>query len=200
VILTPERVEKSKAWDLNLYEVLNRVFKTYSPELTNFAIYGMALYSSAIILKWKVDSLLLGDQRSRSRIERVERPGELYTKLEMPVRCGGFSTSIEDLLGALQRVLLWPSRPRSPAVVTPLDSVVLERRVADEFPEEIEALRRELEGMLGGDCEVLFSDVAVKLDKTWIVKRFLLLLILATQGYVELENVGDDIAIRRGSA
>jgi len=198
VLVNPEAIKKQKPWDLdlaNLLEVFSSIIK--SSESLNLRLCGSAIISSALIYRLKVETLFLFEKLriKREPIKSIEPP-----PFEMPFRYELYSTSLEDLISALERIIKEISteqrKEKHESLIEP--EPLLE---VDDFSLHIKELlsffRSNLLSVLEKEGEIFFSEYIHEMKLLEAIQSFVLLLFVATEGLVILEQVGDDIKIKR---
>ncbi|MCP8315818.1 MAG: hypothetical protein H3Z51_03005, partial [archaeon] len=119
---------------------------------------------------------------------------------EMPVRHELYSTSLEDLIKALERIIKEISaeqrKEKHESLIEP--EPLLE---VDDFSLHIKELisffRSNLLSALEKKGEIFFSEYVHEMKLLEAIQSFILLLFVATEGLIILEQVDDDIRIKR---
>ena len=198
VLVNPEAIKKQKPWDLdlaNLLETFSSIIK--SSESLNLRLCGSAIISSALIYRLKVETLFLFEKLriKREPIKSMEPP-----LFEMPFRHELYSTSLEDLISALERIIKEISveqrKEKHESLIEP--EPLLE---VDDFSLHIKELlsffRSNLLSVLEKKGEIFFSEYIHEMKLLEAIQSFVLLLFVATEGLIILEQVDDDIRIKR---
>jgi len=198
VLVNPEAIKKQKPWDLdlaNLLETFSSIIK--SSESLNLRLCGSAIVSSALIYRLKVETLFLFEKLriKREPVKSMEPP-----LFEMPFRHELYSTSLEDLISALERIIKEISaeqrKEKHESLIEP--EPLLE---VDDFSLHIKELisffRSNLLSALEKKGEIFFSEYVHEMKLLEAIQSFILLLFVATEGLIILEQVDDDIRIKR---
>jgi len=198
VLVNPEAIKKQKPWDLdlaNLLETFSSIIK--SSESLNLRLCGSAIISSALIYRLKVETLFLFEKLriKREPIKSMEPP-----LFEMPFRHELYSTSLEDLISALERIIKEISveqrKEKHESLIEP--EPLLE---VDDFSLHIKELlsffRSNLLSVLEKKGEIFFREYIHEMKLLEAIQSFILLLFVATEGLIILEQVDDDIRIKR---
>lgn len=198
VLVNPEAIKKQKPWDLDLASLLEAFSSIVkSSETLNLRLCGSAIVSSALIYRLKVETLFLFEKLKikREPVKSIEPP-----LFEMPFRHELYSTSLEDLILALERIIKEVSaeqrkeEPKSLIAPEPLIE-------ADDFSLHIKELlsffRSNLLSVLEKKSEIFFSEYVRGMKLLEAIQSFILLLFVAGEGLITLEQEGDDIKIKR---
>ncbi|MCP8304416.1 MAG: hypothetical protein H3Z50_02970 [archaeon] len=200
LLVNPEAIKKQKPWELdiaNLLEIFSSMIE--GSELLDLRLCGSAVISSALIYRLKVETLFLFEKlkvkRGRKPIKSLEPP-----TFEMPFRHELYSTSLDELISILERIIKKvvsepkKEEPKRLIEPEPLPEV-------DPFSLQIEALlssfRADLLSELKKKEEILFSEYVRGMQLLDAVRSFILLLFIATEGIITLEQVGEDIKVKR---
>ncbi|MCP8316243.1 MAG: hypothetical protein H3Z51_05185 [archaeon] len=198
VLVNPEAIKKQKPWDLdlaNLLETFSSIIK--SSESLNLRLCGSAIISSALIYRLKVETLFLFEKLriKREPVKSMEPP-----LFEMPFRHELYSTSLEDLISALERIIKEISveqrKEKHESLIEPEPLIEV-----DDFSLHIKELlsffRSNLLSVLEKKGEIFFSEYIHEMKLLEAIQSFILLLFVATEGLIILEQVDDDIRIKR---
>ncbi|MEM3437304.1 MAG: hypothetical protein QXP55_02055 [Nitrososphaerales archaeon] len=198
VLINPEAIKKQKPWDLdlvNLLETFSSIIK--SSENLNLRLCGSAIASSALIYRLKVETLFLFEKLKvkRETVKSMEPP-----LFDMPFRYELYSTSLEDLILALERIIKEISaeqkKGESKRIIEPEPLIE-----ADDFSLHIKELlsffKSNLFSILKEKGEILFSDYIHGMKLLEAIQSFILLLFVAAEGLVILEQEENDIKIKR---
>ncbi|HEX4921696.1 MAG TPA: hypothetical protein VFV92_13280, partial [Candidatus Bathyarchaeia archaeon] len=185
-----------KPWDINLTDLLNGLMKEMRGRgFIDFSISGTALLSSSILLRMKSELLLKLEEPPKPP---PERPTDYVPPpLAFPIRYQSTTTSLDEVLKGILEVLkaekLLPTglsqlASRTPAVFEQADDWFV------KIEEEIKAFYHQLlkANVPGGSLS--FIDLLGKGDVVQAVRMFIMLLFLAVEGKVglnQLEEFGD---------
>jgi segregation and condensation protein A len=184
------KASKISPWDIDIaYLVSSFLQKMYELGVIDFRVSGRALLSASIILKLKTEQLL----SINSDLELAEEEKELVLPpLEMPLRLTSRKVTLDELLVALERVLLQgeekankeKQREKTGTFVTPLvfelepDMINVERSIN-------ETLRRILE-ISSSQPTVKFTQLLSERSSKEVVKILLSCLHLANRGRIRI--------------
>jgi segregation and condensation protein A len=105
ILLNPNLALKHRPWDLNIQKLLEEFldFLKQKP-VTDMRLSGLALITSSLIYKLKVENLFYEEVRyARRRISELTEPVDV---LKMPFRLQPPVSDVADLIAALQSLLL----------------------------------------------------------------------------------------------
>lgn len=201
ILVNPDTIRRKKPWEIDLNELLDTFIRilveSRSPDLR---LCGSVALSSALIYRLKVETLFLFE---KIRIERqssnVMEPPQL---LFMPFRHETYTTSVQDLLYALDRTLqeiLSESRRKKikPQIMEPATSIEIDPHPAN-IMEALLVFKERLLTTLKAENEVIFGDYVQGLLLVEKVRAFILLLIVAMDGLIHIEQFGEDIKVTSG--
>jgi segregation and condensation protein A len=185
-----------KPWDINLTELLTGLMKEMRGRgFIDFSISGTALLSSAILLRMKSELLLKLEEPPKPP---PERPTDYVPPpLAFPIRYQSTTTSLDEVLKGILEVLkaekLLPTglsqlASRTPAVFEQADDWFV------KIEEEINAFYSQLLKADTPGGSLSFLDLLGEGDVVQAVRMFIMLLFLAVDGKVELnqlEEFGD---------
>ncbi|HEX4921600.1 MAG TPA: hypothetical protein VFV92_12780 [Candidatus Bathyarchaeia archaeon] len=185
-----------KPWDINLTDLLNGLMKEMRGRgFIDFSISGTALLSSSILLRMKSELLLKLEEPPKPP---PERPTDFVPPpLAFPIRYQSTTTSLDEVLKGILEVLkaekLLPTglsqlASRTPAVFEQADDWFV------KIEEEIKAFYHQLLKANAPGGSLSFIDLLGKGDVVQAVRMFIMLLFLAVEGKVglnQLEEFGD---------
>jgi segregation and condensation protein A len=195
ILVNPELIRKQKPWRVDIAYLLNLFLNLISKlESLDLRLCGSAALSSALIYRLKVETLFLIE-----RISEEKRPvdvGDIPFILSMPIRYELHTTSVEDLIAALQRLIEEITSRSEPTRPKPVS-----REPVVEIDQFINRLRESLEPFKASLLEVLksgpifFSELVKGKSVVEAARIFILLLFLASDGVVFLEQREEDLLI-----
>jgi segregation and condensation protein A len=195
ILVNPELIRKQKPWRVDIAYLLNLFLNFISKlESLDLRLCGSAALSSALIYRLKVETLFLIE-----RISEEKRPvdvGDIPFILSMPIRYELHTTSVEDLIAALQRLIEEITSRSEPTRPKPVS-----REPVVEIDQFINRLRESLEPFKASLLEVLksgpifFSELVKGKSVVEAARIFILLLFLASDGVVFLEQREEDLLI-----
>jgi|TARA_B100001013_G_C24513170_1_gene403836 segregation and condensation protein A len=202
LLVNPKTARRGKPWEIDISDLLTIFIDSISnkgnPDLR---LCGTAALSSALIYRFKVETLFYFEKLKieRPKIHRQGPPSVIV----LPFRYELYSTSIDDLINTLERIIEEASKQdaQKQNISELIDSEP--RLELDQFVVKIEELvkdfRQELVNQLHDVNEILFSELTKNKSILDRAKSFILLLFVAVEGLVILEQLDSDIIIKRGN-
>lgn len=200
-LVNPDFVRKHKPWDINISSLLDTLLSILKKsDSMDLRLCGSAAISSALIYRLKVESLFFFEKLriERKRGETPEPPGFL----ELPFRYELSATSIDDLmltLGKIIKEILSDSEKEKESRTIEIEPVPMVDSFSTRIKELLTFFRQNLLEMLRTKEEIFFSEYIKGYPIKEAVQSFILLLLVATESLVSLEQVGEDIKILKGS-
>jgi segregation and condensation protein A len=192
-----EELSKRKAWNVNVTELLKEFLSIYSVDKsTDLRLYGTVALSSSIIFRLQVESFFLFEKQSSTQIEREDLT--LPSIIEVPYRHESYSTSVEDLLTALERIIASASIARQkkeetlipiPSLELPIDPFIM------NINEALKEFKKKLTILMDKSHQISFRRMVNDLTIIEIVRHFILSLFVAQEGFADLKQANDDIII-----
>lgn len=182
------RLHKIYPWDVNIAYLLSSFLTEMKKRgYIDFAASGTALLSSSIILRLQSERILKLEEPPKPPQPQIQ--DYVPPPLQLPFRYELTSTTIQNLLTALEEVL------KSEKIQKPVKVIPIEAPPSDIFQEQdkifaeievkIMVLFEELKN-IGVEGLIPFSKVVLGKPKTEIVRIFILLIFLASKGFIEL--------------
>jgi segregation and condensation protein A len=202
LLLNPDGTKINKPWEVDLERLLTTFLDLITKsEFLDLRLCGSAALSSALIYRLKVETLFLLDKIKAARMQRIDISGEVPLLLEMPFRQEIYSTSINDLVSTLERILEDIIRGKRKQQESA--NLLLEPEFTfepDKFLNKISELVNEFRIRVLGEIRLrhtfLFSEFTSRSDALEKAQFFIFFLFLAMEGTVLLEQTeNDDIAI-----
>ena len=184
------RLHRIRPWDVNIASLLTLFLSEIkSRGFIDFSASGTALLSSAIIHRMKTEIVL--EMEEPPKPPPPPRPDEVVPPpLPLPLRFEYTSTSIEEVLRALEETLRAEAQARLQKKFILQPPTVIEQ--LDEFLTNIEGhiinFFSVLTGLARKQYPLSFLKIIKKLDHVEAVRRFIMLLFLAADGRVRVEQ------------
>ena len=195
ILVNPELIRKQKPWRVDIAYLLNLFLNLLSKlESLDLRLCGSAALSSALIYRLKVETLFLIEKMGEEK--RPVDVGDIPFILSMPIRYELHTTSVEDLIAALQKLVEEITSRSEPTRPKPVS-----REPVVEIDQFINRLRESLEPFKASLLEVLksgpifFSELVKGKSVVEAARIFILLLFLASDGVVFLEQREEDLLI-----
>jgi len=198
LLMNPEAIKSRKPWELDIINLLE-IFSTMiqSSELLDLRLCGSAVISSALIYRLKVETLFLFE---KLKVKRKPEKSFEPPPFEMPFRRELYSTSLDELISFLERIIkdivAEPKRKEPTQLLEP-DSLGEADPFSLQIKELLSSFRFELLHELKKKEEIFFSEYVRGMKLLDAIRSFILLLFVATEGTITLEQVGEDIKVKR---
>lgn len=186
------RIRRVRAWEVNLKEILSGFLEEMRKlGEVDFPASGVALLSSSILHRMKSESVLKMEEPPRSPEPKPEEPS--LPPMPSPlVRFEHAPISITEIVKALEKALEREEARSSksgilfsPPVTEQLDEFLLNiRERVNEFYAKLVDKARE--------GAVYFTEIIKGLPPLQIVRIFLMLLFLANEGRINIEQEGEE--------
>ncbi len=195
VLFKEGKLEKISPWSIDLVLLLKTLLQEMEQAGIDFRIAGTAIHSSVLIYLKKAEMLLKMEDIPHPGEEESEKEVYLPPALPLPFRFEHTTTTIEDLVEALEKALTETSstsKPKLPLLPLPIPDfldaedylIEIESR-ADDLLEEIR-WRYEKTGL------VKLSQLVCNLDWKETVRVFMMLLFLAQRLEIDLKQDEED--------
>ena len=183
-------IHRVKPWEVDLAHLLGELMKEMRGRgFIDFSVSGTALLSSAVLLRMKSELLL---KMEEPRKPPLERPTDFVPPpLAFPIRYQSTTTSLEEVLKGILDVLkserMLPAATsqlvtRTPAVFEQADDWLV--RIEEEIKTFLQRLLREATS----NGRLSFVRLLGKGDAVEAVRMFIMLLFLAMEGKIGLEQ------------
>ncbi|MCS7116154.1 MAG: hypothetical protein RMJ31_03770 [Nitrososphaerota archaeon] len=199
ILVNPGAIKNRRIWEIDLKDLLDKLLKVLADvESLDIRICASAALTSAIIYRLKVETLFLFE---KLKVERrpattIEPPQILL----MPFRYELASTTIEDLLKALEKILSeilsqGDKKEKPEAELTDYEPLIKVDSFIAYIQERLASFKDDLLNTLNKVNEILFSEYIQGFALNEAMRIFILLLFLANEGVIRLEQFEDDIKI-----
>jgi len=195
ILVNPDLIRKQKPWRIDIAYLLNLFLNFISKlESLDLRLCGSAALSSALIYRLKVEALFLSERMSEEK--RPVDVGDIPFILSMPIRYELHTTSVEDLIAALQRLveeITTRTEPERPKPVSREPVVEIDQFI-NRLKESLEPFKASLLELLKSG-PILFSTLVKGKSVVEAARVFIFLLFLASDGVVFLEQIEEDLLI-----
>jgi segregation and condensation protein A len=195
-LVDSEDLSKKKAWNINVKDLLKEFLSIYNiEESKDLRLYGTVVLSSSIIFRLQVESFFLFERQS-SQMDREDLT--LPSIIEVPYRHETYSTSVEDLLTALERIIASASTLKLrkeetlipvPSLELPIDPFIM------NINETLKEFKKKLMMLMDDSHQISFRRMVHSLTLIEMVRHFILSLCVAQEEFADLKQVSDDIII-----
>lgn len=198
ILFKDSKLDKTSPWSVDLVYILSTLLEEMNRVGIDFRLAGTAINSSVLIYLKKAELLLKMDEPPKSEPDK----SDLYVPppLTLPFRFEFTTTSISDLITALEKALTEEKRnqttPKLPVLPTPIPDFLDMEEYLLEIEERADTLLERIEEE-GGDPISIF-DLIEGLNILEIVRTFMMLLFLAQRDKIDLyqDEEETDIEIR----
>ena len=200
ILFRENKLERVSPWNVNLVLLLASLLKEMEAEGIDFRLAGIAIQSSVLIYLKKAEMLL--------KMEELPNPDEdkeqvyLPPALPMPFRFEHTTTTVNDLIEALERALTERShslKPNLPTLPLPIPDFLDAEEYLLEIESRSDALYEEIVWRSRAIGVVRLTELVYGQDFLEIVRIFMMLLFLAQRLKVDLiqseEEIDVDITI-----
>ncbi len=198
ILLNPKALRTQRPWEIDLNSLLEAFLKTLeawgSPDLR---LCGHAALTSALLYRLKVETMFLFERLKPERLgDQADEPPRIIL---LPFRYELRATALEELLGVLEKVVQDVLSEASTPKPTPVMAEVEPQLEIDAFlaniREMLVSFKVEVQDALRGSGRFFFSEFTRELTPLEKARRFIMILFLAMEGVVRLEQAGEDIVI-----
>ena len=195
ILFKDKKLGRTSPWSIDLVHIITTLLEEMNKVGIDFRIAGTALNSSVIIYQKKAELLLKMEEPRKPQIARPD----IYVPpaLNLPFRFEFTTTSVTDLITALERALTEERRsspPRIPVLPVQIPDFLDMEQYLLEVAERSEGLYERLIEMGGGPFSIY------ELVENWIpievVRVFMMLLFLAQRLKVDLYQDEEETDIR----
>lgn len=183
------RLHKVQPWNVDLSNILTTLLKEMGGKGSiDFSASGIALLSSAIIYRMKSEQILELQEPPKPPPEKVV--AVLPPPIQLPYRFEYTSTTIDNLVDALDEIFKDETFMESLSTPTPIAPEPFVLRDLDDFMIDIESKIEDMYEIiltLAEKSEVVrFSTLVQGIKRREAIRTFLLILFLANTGRIEL--------------
>jgi chromatin segregation and condensation protein Rec8/ScpA/Scc1 (kleisin family) len=188
ILFKENKLDKVSPWSIDLVLLLKTLRKEMEKAGIDFRIAGMAIHSSVLIYLKKADMLL---KMQELPTPNGEDKKEVYLPpaLSLPFRFEHTTTTVQDLIEALEKTLNGGIRLKPPKSPIPPD-ILPDFLEAEKYLLEIENrsgdLLEELKWRFGKSIVISLTEFVYNLDRLETVRIFLMLLFLAQRHEINL--------------
>jgi chromatin segregation and condensation protein Rec8/ScpA/Scc1 (kleisin family) len=185
ILFKDKKLGRTSPWNIDLVHILTTLLEEMNKVGIDFRIAGTAINSSVIIYQKKAELLLKMEQ---PRKQQMMKP-DIYVPpaLNLPFRFEFTTTSVTDLITALEKALTEERRstlPRVPSIPVQIPDFLDMEQYLLEVEERAEGLYDRLVNMGGGPFSIY--DLVEDWIPIEVVRVFMMLLFLAQRLKVDL--------------
>jgi chromatin segregation and condensation protein Rec8/ScpA/Scc1 (kleisin family) len=199
LLVDPTALRHVKPWQVDIKYLLDLFRQALSSAGFNFPplhLHASAILSTSTLYRLKVENLYTAEKGGGQR-RRPSSLGDVPAVLTMAFRQEVGAGDIEELLASLEKILLSAEArepPSSDALSQPPEPWEPDTFTV-RIQKDIGELRLRLASLFSQKPEIMFSEMVEKSSPIEAARLFILLLFLAQEGSILLEDVGDDIRV-----
>lgn len=191
------KLDTVNPWSLDLTYLLMSLLEEMRRAGMDFRLAGTAVNSSGIIYLRKAENLLKPEEPPLIATDK----GDVFLPpaISLPIRFELPSTTLQDLIAALEKALIEEQLSSSRKVEPILPDPVFDFPQIDQWIVEIQKNAKELLSRMldmTSDGEVRFSKLVEGCVRRELVRIFLLMLFLAQDGKIDLLQEDDEQDVR----
>jgi chromatin segregation and condensation protein Rec8/ScpA/Scc1 (kleisin family) len=195
ILFMDRKLGRTSPWSIDLVHILTTLLEEMNKVGIDFRIAGTAISSSVIIYQKKAELLL---KMEEPRKQQIAKP-DIYIPpaLNLPFRFEFTTTSVTDLITALERALTEERKstlPRVPIIPVQIPDFLDMEQYLLEVEERSESLYERLMDMGGGPFSIF--DLVGDRTPIEVVRVFMMLLFLAQRLKVDLYQDEEETDIR----
>jgi hypothetical protein len=194
ILFKDTKLDKASPWSIDLVYLLTTLLEEMNRVGIDFRIAGTAINSSVLIYLKKAELLLTMEEPPQAPPEKPD----VYVPppLNLPFRFEFTTTSVSDLIAALEKALTEERRgttPKLPVLPTPIPDFLDMEAYLLEIEERADNLLERIVGMGVGPFS--FFDLIDDRNLLAVVRTFMMLLFLAQQEKIDLYQDEDETDI-----
>lgn len=196
ILFRESKLQKVSPWNVNLVLLLTTLLEEMNKAGIDFRLAGTAIQSSVRIYMMKAELLL--------KMEELPQPPEeqddvyLPPALPLPFRFEHTTTTVNDLIEALERALMERTvtrRPNLPILPMPIPDFLDAEQYLLEIESRADNLFEEIQWRFESKGEVRLTELVYGQEWLEVVRIFMMLLFLAQRMKIELEQSEDSFEI-----
>ena len=196
ILFRENKLEKVSPWNVNLVLLLTTLLEEMDKAGIDFRLAGTAIQSSVHIYMKKAELLL--------KMEDLPLPQEdkddvyLPPALPLPFRFEHTTTTVNDLIEALERALMERSttrRPNLPILPMPIPDFLDAEQYLLEIEGRADNLFEEIQWRFESKGEVRLTELVYGQDWLEVVRIFMMLLFLAQRMKIGLEQSEEEFDV-----
>ncbi|MFA9435639.1 MAG: hypothetical protein ACERKS_01625 [Candidatus Bathyarchaeota archaeon] len=196
ILFRENKLEKVSPWNVNLVLLLTTLLEEMDKAGIDFRLAGTAIQSSVHIYMKKAELLL--------KMEDLPQPHEdkddvyLPPALPLPFRFEHTTTTVNDLIEALEKTLMERSttrRPNLPILPLPIPDFLDAEQYLIEIEGRADNLFEEIQWKFESKGEVRLTELVYGQDWLEVVRIFMMLLFLAQRMKIGLEQSEEEFDV-----
>jgi chromatin segregation and condensation protein Rec8/ScpA/Scc1 (kleisin family) len=198
ILFKENKLEKISPWSINLVQLLSSLLEEMERVGIDFRIAGTAVNSSVLIYLKKAELLLAMEEPPAPPEER----GDVYVPppVPLPFRFEFTTTSVQDLINALERALQEESNhgepPRLPTLPIPIPNFLDFEQYLLEIESRADELLEKMRVSADAGMELQLSKMMEGMRWLEVVRLFMMLLFLAQKMEIELDQDEEEMDVK----
>ena len=196
ILFRESKLEKVSPWNVNLVLLLTTLLEEMDKAGIDFRLAGTAIQSSVHIYMKKAELLLKMEELPQPQEERDDV--YLPPALPLPFRFEHTTTTVNDLIEALEKALMERSttrRPNLPILPMPIPDFLDAEQYLLEIESRADNLFEEIQWRFESKGEVRLTELVYGQEWLEVVRIFMMLLFLAQRMKIELEQSEESFEI-----
>jgi chromatin segregation and condensation protein Rec8/ScpA/Scc1 (kleisin family) len=196
VLFRENKLERTSPWNINLVILLASLLEEMEQEGIDFRLAGTAIQSSVLIYLKKAELLLKMEELPKAETDREDV--YLPPALPLPFRFEHTTTTVNDLIEALERALTERSqsiKPNLPTLPLPIPDFLDAEDYLLEIENRSDALFEEISWRTKGGESLRLTQLIYGLDFLEVVRIFMMLLFLAQRMKINLTQSEEEIEV-----
>ena len=198
ILFKETKLEKISPWSIDLVYLLTTLLEEMSRVGIDFRAAGTAINSSVLIYLKKAELLLKMEEPPKAPPEKAEI--YLPPPVNLPFRFEFTTTTIKDLVEALERALMDESRrsqsPKLPTLPAPIPDLMSIETYLIEIEERSDDLLERIRLISRSGGALTLSALITEHSWPEVVRVFIMLLFLAQRDKIDLQQDEDEIDIK----
>ena len=198
ILFKETKLEKISPWSIDLVHLLTTLLEEMSRVGIDFRAAGTAINSSVLIYLKKAELLLKMEEPPKAPPEKAEI--YLPPPVNLPFRFEFTTTTIKDLVEALERALMDESRrsqsPKLPTLPAPILDLMSIETYLIEIEERSDDLLERIRLISRSGGALTLSALITEHSWPEVVRVFIMLLFLAQRDKIDLQQDEDEIDIK----
>lgn len=196
ILFRENKLDKVSPWNVNLVLLLTTLLEEMDKAGIDFRLAGTAIQSSVLIYLKKAELLLKMEELPQPQADRDDV--YLPPALPLPFRFEHTTTTVNDLIEALERALMDRSsspRPTLPTLPLPIPDFMDAEQYLLEIESRADQLFEEIQWRFESKGEVRLTELVYGQEFLEIVRIFMMLLFLAQRMKIGLEQSEEEIDV-----
>ena len=196
ILFRENKLERTSPWNINLVILLTTLLEQMEEEGIDFRLAGTAIQSSVLIYLKKAEMLLTMEELPKPEGDKEEV--YIPPALPLPFRFEHTTTTVNDLIEALERALTERSqtaKPNLPTLPLPIPDFLEAEDYLLEIDNRSDALYEEILWRTKSSEAVRLTELIYGLDFLEVVRIFMMLLFLAQRMRINLTQSEEEIDI-----